>query len=711
MALSTSPAGTSLVHLANDRTSLVFAHDGGMPRLVHWGQALGQLSPDAAAMWDRPAPRGGLDIDPPLGLVAQAGDGWFGTPGIDGHRPGGRDFAPRFSMAAIQADVHRAVFEMIDSDAGLGLELTVELHDSGVATFAAALINQGSTRYLLSALRISLTVPSQACELMTIGGRWTNEFGLTRTPWVRNCLTVDNRHGKTSHERLGAVFAGTAGFSEQSGEVWGVHLGWSGNYEFTCDAVTDARRSIQVGELLIAGEIALSPGDRYSTPVTYAAYSSDGLTNVSQAFHRFMRARPNHPTSPRPVGLNIWEAVYFNHDLDTLRRLADVSAAVGVERFIIDDGWFHLRRDDTAGLGDWWVDPEAWPNGLEPIIDHVRGLGMEFGIWVEPEMVNPDSDLYRAHPEWILADHRYPLVMGRNQLVLDLGRSEVREYLFGYLTALLGDHDIAYVKWDMNRDMVAPSTASGHGGVHAQTLGVYELFDRLRAAHPGVEFETCASGGGRVDFAIFERTERAWTSDSIDALDRQNIQRGFSLLFPPELMGTHIGSPVCHTTGRTHNLAFRAAAALFGSFGIEWNLLKASERDLADVTAVVALHKELRGLLHSGDVVRLDHPDPEILAHGVVATDRSNAVYAITRINTAASLHASPVRLVGLDPTRSYDVRVLEPMGPVRGPARSQPGWLTAGARLTGQELAGGGLHGPVLNPETTLLIRVTAAS
>ncbi len=711
MTLSTIPAETSLVHLSNGRTSLVFADTGGMPRLVHWGQALGPLSPGAAAMWDRPAPGGGLDIDPPLGLVAQAGDGWFGTPGIEGHRPGGRDFAPRFSLISTEVDDHRVTFELADANAGLGLEMAVQLHDSGVSTFSATLINQGTTRYLLSALRISLPLPSQARELMTIGGRWTNEFGLTRTPWVSNCLTVDNRHGKTSHERLGAVFAGTPGFSEQSGEVWGVHLGWSGNYEFTCDAITDARRSVQVGELLIVGEIALSPGEQYTTPVTYAAYSPDGLTSASQAFHRFMRARPNHPTSPRPVGLNIWEAVYFNHDLDTLRRLADVSAAVGVERFIIDDGWFHLRRDDRAGLGDWWIDPEVWPDGLEPIIEHVRRLGMEFGIWVEPEMVNPDSDLYRAHPEWILADPRYPLVMGRNQLVLDLGRPEVRDYLFGRLTALLGDHDIAYVKWDMNRDMVAATTASGHGGVHAQTLGVYELFDRLRAAHPQVEFETCASGGGRVDFAIFERTERAWTSDSIDALDRQNIQRGFSLLFPPELMGTHIGSPVCHTTGRTHSLAFRAAAALFGSFGIEWNLLKASERDLTDVTAVVALHKELRGLLHSGDVVRLDHPDPEILAHGVVAADRSEAVFAVTRMNTATSLHASPIRLVGLDPTQSYDVRLLEPMGPVRGPARSQPNWLTTGARLTGRELGGSGLHGPVLNPETTLLIRVTAAS
>ena len=269
---------------------------------------------------------------------------------------------------------------------------------------------------------------------------------------------------------------------------------------------------------------------------------------------------------------------------------------------------------------------------------------MEFGIWVEPEMVNPDSDLYRAHPDWTLVDDRYPVVLGRNQLVLDLGRDEVCEYLFGHLDALLSDHDIAYVKWDMNRDLVA-ATSAGRAGVHRQTLGVYALFDRLRAAHPGVEFETCASGGGRVDFGIFERTDRAWTSDSIDALDRQQIQRGFSLLFPPELMGSHIGSPVAHTTGRSHGLGFRAIAAMFGSLGIEWNLLKASDPDRADLAEIIALHKRLRPLLHHGDVVRVDHPDPTVMVHGVVAADRS---CRRVRLHSAES---GPSSAHGADPT------------------------------------------------------------
>jgi alpha-galactosidase len=408
------------------------------------------------------------------------------------------------------------------------------------------------------------------------------------------------------------------------------------------------------------------------------------------------------------VLLNIWEAVYFDHDLGALSGLADLAAACGVERFVVDDGWFHGRRHDRAGLGDWWVDTAVWPDGLTPLIDHVRGLGMQFGIWVEPEMVNPDSDLYRAHPDWTLVDGRYPPVLGRNQLVLDLGRREVGDYLYTHLDVLLRDHDIAYVKWDMNRDLVA-ATSAGRAGVHRQTLGVYDLFDRLRAAHPGVEFETCASGGGRVDFGIFERTERAWTSDSIDALDRQQIQRGFSLLFPPELMGSHIGSPRAHTTGRSHRLGFRSIAAMFGSLGIEWNLLTASERERAQLAEIIAVHKRLRPLLHHGEVVRLDHPDPCVMVHGVVAANRSEAVFACTRLSSGPSLHTAPVRPVGLDPAKMYDVAPIR-LGDERwGTARRQPAWLEDGLQMSGRQMAALGFSLPVLLPETSLLVHIAA--
>ena len=708
MTESRSHAAPLLAHLTNGTTSLLITSDGGMPCLAHWGAALGDTDTRIFPALERPVPKGALDIDAPLGLLAESSVGWFGAPGIEGHRADGRDFAPQFSLQSSEVDANSARFVLADASAKLSLIVNIVLHPSGVAAFTTSIVNDAESPYSLSALRLSLPVPAQAQELLTVGGRWTNEFGQTRTPWTSNCLAVENRRGKTSHERLGVVFAGTTAFSEHSGEVWGCHIGWSGNFEIVCDSVTDGRRSLQVGELLAAGEVTLAAAERYDAPTVYAAYSAAGLNPVSNAFHSYLRSRPQHPTTPRPVLLNIWEAVYHDHDFETLRELADVAASCGVERFVVDDGWFHSRRNDRAGLGDWWVDTSVWTGGLTPLVEHVRGLGMQFGIWVEPEMVNPDSDLYRAHPDWALVDDRYPIVLGRHQLVLDLGRDQVCDYLFGHLDALLRDHDIAYVKWDMNRDLVAP-TSGGRAGVHRQTLGVYGLFDRLRTAHPGVEFETCASGGGRVDFGIFERTERAWTSDSIDALDRQQIQRGFSLLFPPELMGTHIGSPVAHTTGRSHELGFRAIAAMFGSLGIEWNLLAASDQDRADLAEVIGLHKQLRPLLHHGAVVRLDHPDPNVLVHGVVAEDCNEAVFACTRLTSGPSLHTAPIRLQCLADEQTYDVSIL-PIGRGRlGTARRQPSWLSTGLQLTGCQLAGAGFNAPVMFPESSILIHVTA--
>lgn len=339
-----------------------------------------------------------------------------------------------------------------------------------------------------------------AREVLTVGSRWGNEFACHRHDWSRSLVVIENRHGRTSHEHLGAVFAGTRDFGEDEGSVWACHVGWSGNYEIACDSTTDARHVIQAGELLSSGEVILAPGESYTTPVLYCAYSSCGLNAISRAFHQHLRARPSHPKLPRPVHLNTWEAVYFDHNFDTLKKLADRAARVGVERFVLDDGWFGSRRNDTAGLGDWSVSKGVWPLGLTPLVDHVNSLVMEFGLWVEPEMVNPNSACFRANPEWALVDDEYgdPLLQ-RNQLVLDVSRQDVSDYLFNALDDLLKSHAITYLKWDHNRDLVAP-WSEGRLSPHRQTKAVYKLLDRLRTAHPAVEIETCASGGGRADY-------------------------------------------------------------------------------------------------------------------------------------------------------------------------------------------------------------------
>ena len=305
----------------------------------------------------------------------------------------------------------------------------------------------------------------------------------------------------------------------------------------------------------------LKPGESYSVPMIYAVHSSAGLSNASQRFHNFVRASKQQTDQYRPVILNTWEAVYFNQDFDTLTKLADIAARVGVERFVLDDGWFNGRRNDSSGLGDWTVDSKVWPDGLDRLIEHVRNLGMEFGIWFEPEMVSPNSDLFSKHPDWALNDTNYKQVTSRNQLVLDMSRKDVRQYLFDSISKLLKSHEIAYIKWDHNRDLVS-------AGAHAQTLGTYQLLSELKNAHPLVQFESCASGGGRVDFGILEFVSRFWTSDSNDALDRKLIQRGASRLMPPEMLGSHIGSRNNHITKRTHSFAFRATTAIFGWLGV-----------------------------------------------------------------------------------------------------------------------------------------------
>jgi alpha-galactosidase len=418
------------------------------------------------------------------------------------------------------------------------------------------------------------------------------------------------------------------------------------------------------------------------------------------------------------VLLNTWEAVYFDHDAERLHRLAEAAAAVGIERFVLDDGWFGSRRDDRRGLGDWWVSPEAHPDGLTPLIAHVRALGMEFGIWVEPEMVNPDSDLYRAHPEWSLVAPGYEPVLGRQQLVLDLARPDAYAHILGQLDALLSAHDIAFVKWDMNRSLVQGSGADGAAGTHAQTLALYRLFDELRARHPGVEFESCASGGGRMDHEILSRTERVWTSDCNDALERQMIQRGASMLLPPEVMGAHIGPPQAHTTGRRHGLGFRAATALFGHLGVEWNLLDLDDTERAALAAVIAVHRRFRALLHGGDAVRFDLAAngpgegdglPAAVAHGVYATDRREAVVCFAQLRSAMSLTPPPLRLPGLDPTRRYHVQHVPLPGGLPGPQRQPPRWLAAGVELTGAQLAVHGLQPPVLWPEQAMLLHLTS--
>ena len=699
-----------MIRLRGESADVVIDTASGVPTIVYWGAPLGDVDVSTlTAALARPVVFGALDVVAPISVVPEHAAGFAGRPGLLAHRRGGSASAPRFVAAGVETIADGVVVSAIDPVAEVRLDTRICLHH--VLTVQCTLTNLAATRHLVDALTITLPLPAHASDLITFTGRWTRELHATREHWATGSRLIENRRGRTSHEHVPLVFAGEPGFGEWGGEVWGVHLAFSGNHTVLADCLPDGRRMVQMGELLHPGEIALEPGEQYATPEVVAAYSADGLTPASWGFHRSLRAQPAHPTTPRPVLLNTWEAVYFDHDLPRLQALATAAAALGVERFVLDDGWFGSRRNDRRGLGDWWVSPEVYPQGLAPLIEHVRSLGMEFGIWVEPEMVNPDSDVYRAHPDWALTTAGYEPVLGRNQLVLNLAHPEAFAHVLGLLDALLRDHDIAYVKWDMNRDHVQGSGARGAAGTHAQTLALYRLLDELHARHPAVEIESCASGGARIDHEILRRTQRVWTSDCNDALERQTIQRGASMFVTPDVMGAHIGPPRAHTTGRMHSLAFRAATALFGHLGVEWNVLDLSESDRAALAAAIALHKRFRPLLHGGDVVRFDPvlngTETVSHAHGVYATDRSEALVALVQLRTGMSLTPPPLRLPGLSPDRRYRVQVLPELRSAHSPARVQPAWCSEGIVLTGRQLATHGVQPPTMNPETAILIHL----
>jgi alpha-galactosidase len=709
---------SDILHLRTDDVSVVIdARGPGLPAVVHWGAPLGELGPaELAALRDAvapPLPHNAPDVAVPVALLPEPGVGHAGRPGLRGHRSG-QDWSASFRLSKIGYEDQRSVvFHAADERAGLTLASTVQLASSGLLRLRHRVRNEANRPYVINGLEAALPVPPQATELLDFTGRHCRERHPQRRPFSAGAWVRENRRGRTGLDATLGLLAGTAGFGFRHGEVWALHVGWSGNHVTYAERLPEGSAVLGGGELLLPGEIALEPGEEYATPWVYAAYSAHGLDGVSAEFHRWLRSRPHHPgpDRPRPVVLNTWEAVYFDHDLDRLRGLAEAAARIGVERFVLDDGWFRHRRDDHAGLGDWYVDESVWPDGLHPLVAHVRDLGMEFGLWVEPEMVNPDSDLYRAHPDWVLAPEGRLPPLSRNQQVLDLANPDAYAYIFERLDALLTEYLIGYLKWDHNRDLVDAEHA-GRPGVHAQTEALYRLLDELRVRHPRVEIESCSSGGGRVDLGILERTDRVWASDCNDALERQTIQRWTGLVLPPELIGAHIGPPRAHTTGRTHDLSFRAATALFGHLGIEWDITSATLEEQDALARTISFYKNARGLLHSGDVVRADHPDPAALVHGVVAADRSEALFCYAQITTSAEAVPQPLRLPGLEPERRYRVAVVNEVGEPGTMQRGAPAWTLDGATaLSGRILAHVGLQPPILRPEQAWLLRLEAVT
>ncbi|MFR0579006.1 alpha-galactosidase [Bifidobacterium thermophilum] len=722
----TANDGTDLtaVYAENAAANVAFAlifPGKALPRFVHWGRPL--THPETLVhLYDALKPQrvsGALDNTAWPSILPTQSESWIGAQRIDIRRDG-RELFCNFAVTAISpaaGDNEGASIISVDAqdaDQQIALQWTCELTDSGLIRQSATITNLGDGTLDVNGVELGYPMPQQAVEILTTTGHHLRERSPQRQPLTVGRFEKLSMAGRPDFDASLLLTAGAPGFGFEHGDVYSVHVGWSGNSVLSAERLPYTQGVIGGGEKLFGGEITLEHGGQYTTPWVYGAFGT-GLNEVAHRFHGFLRAQhPNLANKPRPVILNTWEAVYFQHDYDTLVRLADKAVDSGVERFVVDDGWFGARRDDTAGLGDWQVSQDVWPDGaksLKALADYVHSKGMEFGLWFEPEMVNPNSNMFRNHPDWVLrpAPGRLPM-QGRSQQVVDLTNPDAYDYVFGAMDHLVGELGIDYIKWDHNKLVTeAVSPRSGKPAVHEQTLAVYRIYRDLKLAHPGLEIESCSSGGGRIDLGILRYADRVWASDCVDPVERADIQRYTSLLVPPEMIGEHVGASPAHSTHRATSQDLRMDMAFFGHMGIEWNLLKEPQEDLDKLAAWVRAYKEHRSMFETGTTVHADTADPAVRLDGIVSADRSHAVYRFTQLTTSQTYPAAPVDLPGLDPDAVYQVKPLsvsldlDAAGISNG--QSDLGWWTAdGAALPAVALETYGIRPPSLHPAQAVL-------
>jgi alpha-galactosidase len=637
--------------------------------------SLGREFPDEYVPW------GGLRYDEPT-LRAEFADGT-------------RAVQWRYSGQRVSREGEACVLELDLADAAYGLQVTLyyRIYDGfDVVERWAAIRNRGARPVVLrEALSANWWMPpGRRWRLRYLHGGWAAETQLTETLVGPATLVLESRRGTTGHH-LNPWFTldpdGTS--TETSGEVWSGALAWSGSWKIVCESTPAGRVHACGGWNDFDWAHELAPGEDLVLPVFAGLYSGGGFGAASREWHAWQRAHvlgrgersavarpawpaPAPPTSPaapaaaagqpelQPVLYNSWEATGFAVSEDGQARLAELAAQIGVECFVVDDGWFAGRNNDRAGLGDWTPDPVKFPRGLTPLIERVQALGMRFGLWVEPEMVNPDSDLYRAHPDWVYHFANRTRTQRRNQLVLNLARPDVAEWVFRTLDGLLSANDIGFVKWDMNRPFSEPGWPEQAGRnperiwtEHVRNL--YAILDGLRAAHPGTDFESCSGGGGRVDLGILGRVQQVWTSDNTDAWDRVAIQEGFTQVYPAQVMAAWVTDSPNFLTGRRLPLSFRFHVAMAGALGIGGDLLRWDAAELAEAARLVATYKEIRPVIQRGSLYRIAsaRTDP-VGASEYLAADGSEAVVLCWWSPAQLGSRLFRVRLAGLDRDARY---------------------------------------------------------
>ncbi len=562
------------------------------------------------------------------------------------------------------------ILTLEDKVTGIELQLLYTLFaGDGVIARSARFINRGgSAVHLLKAMSLCMDLPDCEYDWVQFSGAWARERHMKVRRLEKGIQSVGSTRGHSSHEHNPFVILKRPGTDEFQGEAIGFGLVYSGNFLAQAEVDTHDTTRVILGIHPESFDWKLEPGEEFQTPEAVMVYTDRGMNDMSQVFHRLYQkrlARGYWRDRVRPILINNWEATYMDFNEEKLLRIAETAKECGIELFVLDDGWFGARRDDTAGLGDWKANTELLPDGITGIAQKIEDMGMKFGLWFEPEMVNKNSDLYREHPDWILAAPGRSHSQGRYQHVLDFSRKEVVDYIYESMAEILGNAKVSYVKWDMNRSITecysGALPADRQGEVfHRYILGVYDLYERLTSAFPEVLFESCASGGARFDPGLLYYAPQGWTSDDTDAVERLKIQYGTSYCYPISSIGAHVSASPNHQVMRDTPLSTRANVACFGTFGYELDLNRLSAEEQEEVKRQVEFMKRYRKLLQFGTFYRLKSPfegDGNITAWMVVSEDRKKAIVGWYKILNGVNMPYMRLKLRGLDPDREYAVR------------------------------------------------------
>ena len=664
---------------AGESTYVIGFNDQAMLQSLYWGPKLadGAMLPEARMKPER------ASFDPPIATTPLEypawGAGLFSEPALKVDSPNGdRTLILKFDSAHLDAQQLELVLK--DVAQPLAVHLFYRVYPQGVIARWSRVENVGKQPFRVEqAMSAVWNLPQDTgYSLSWLTGQWGGEWQLHTSPLETGAQLLESRRGSTSHQANPWFAIGrTSQTTETAGPVWFGELGWSGSWRMMVESTSLHNVRVSAGYNPYDYSYTLGPGQSLETPEFYAGYTAGGHGEASRILHRFQLAEilPGKPDPrPRPIIYNSWEATEFDVTEAGQMALADKAAKLGVERFVVDDGWFGQRANDKAGLGDWYVNQQKFPHGLKPLIDHVNALGMDFGLWVEPEMVNPDSDLYRRHPDWAMQFPGRQHTEQRNQLVLNLARPDVVAFVFQFLDKLLTDNNIAFLKWDYNRNWSEPGWATAPGSsptapsadaekqIYVQYMNnLYDILQRLRAKHPEVEIESCSGGGGRVDLGILRYTDEVWTSDNTDALDRLGIQFGYTHAYSPETMVAWVTDVPNFLDRRVIPLQFRFVVAMQGALGIGANLNKWTPEEMESARQLTAFYKTVRTTVQHGKLYRLQSPlNSEVSQVECVAQDGSQAVLLAYLHSQHFGLAYPTVPLQGLDSRAMYRIHALD---------------------------------------------------